>query len=457
MKEQAIEVRQWVLKRMGGMSRTKVIALGFALIILTGALLLMLPISSREGIVTNFWDCLFTATSATCVTGLVVVDTYQHWTIFGQIVIILLIQIGGLGFVTFLTIFSMIAHRKIGLKERSLMSESVNAMQLGGIIKLTRKILYGTLIVEGTGATILWIRFIPDFGVIRGLYYGIFHAISAFCNAGFDLMGYADPYISLCNYSGDWVVNLTIMSLIVIGGIGFIVWDDVTHHRLHFRKYRVHTKIVLVTTAALIFGGALIFYLIERNYLLDGMGPGEAFLCSMFASITPRTAGFNSTDIATAREASKFLFIILMFIGGSPGSTAGGIKTTTFALFVLYMKANFQRAKGVHAFRRRLDEEAIKKASAIVCTNTFLVVTASMIICGTQGFDLADVVLETVSAMSTVGMSSGITRGLSILSKVSLVCLMYAGRVGSLSVVLSVRDKKKVEPYTYPEEKLLIG
>lgn len=439
------------------LSRMQIIALGFFLIIMTGTLLLMLPISSRTGTWTGFWDSLFTATSATCVTGLVMVDTYVHWNLFGQLVILTMIQIGGLGFMTVGVLFSLVIHRKIGLRERGVLSESVNAIQIGGIVHLVKKILMGTLIIEGTGALLLSIRFCGELGFARGIYYGIFHSISAFCNAGFDLMGYQGEFASLVNYSGDWLVNLTIMSLVIIGGIGFLVWDDLTQKKFHFRKYRVHTKIVLITTFILVFGGALLFYLFESGNLAKGMGPGETFLTCMFDSVTPRTAGFNTTDIARLSDSSKLLSIILMFIGGSPGSTAGGIKTTTFVVFLLYVRANIKRTRGVNIFRRRIDEDAIKKASAVACTNLVLALGAALLICAVQGMDLRDVLLETFSAISTVGMSTGITRDFVTVSKAAVIVLMYCGRVGSLSMALSFTEKKKMSPVELPEEKILIG
>lgn len=444
----------WVSKKM---SKMQIIALSFFIVIMLGTLLLTLPISSKSGIWTNFWDALFTATSATCVTGLVVVDTWSHWNLFGQLVILIMIQIGGLGFMTVSVLFALMTHRKIGLRQRSLLSESVNAIQLGGIVGLVRKILFGTIIIEGTGAVLLSIRFCGELGLGRGIYYGIFHSISAFCNAGFDLMGYQGEYSSMVNYSGDWLVNITLVLLIVIGGIGFLVWDDITKKKWHFRQYRVHSKIVLITTAGLLAGGTLLFYLFEKNNILAGMGTGETFLSSLFASVTTRTAGFNTTDIASYTDASKLLSTILMFIGGSPGSTAGGIKTTTFIIFLLYMRSNLMRTKGVNIFHRRLDDETIKKASAVVCTNMLLALSVTLLICGTQGMGLADVLLEAVSAMSTVGMSSGITRGFTLVSKLGIILLMYCGRVGSLSFALSFTDKKKTSPIEYPEEKILIG
>lgn len=442
---------------LGKLSKMQIIALGFFLIIMTGSLLLCLPISSKEGTWTSFLDCLFTATSATCVTGLVVVDTFTHWTVFGQIVILIMIQIGGLGFMSIGVLFALMMHRKIGLRERRILTESVNAMQLGGIVNLFKKILIGTLIVEGTGAILLSIRFSGMLGLGKGIYYGIFHSISAFCNAGFDLMGFQEPYCSLVSFSGDWLVNLTIVALIVIGGIGFLVWDDIIRNKHHFKKYRLHTKVVLITTLVLLVGGTLLFYLFERNNLAQNMGPGETFLTCLFDAVTPRTAGFNTTDIAGLKDSSKLLSMILMFIGGSPGSTAGGIKTTTIVVFLLYMRSNIRRTRGINIFRRKLEDDAIKRAGTIACTNMILALSAMLVICGTQALDLRDVALETISAISTVGMSTGITRELTAVSRLAVIVLMYCGRVGSLSVLISFTDRRKKSPVEYPEEKILIG
>ena len=276
-----------MLKRL---SKAQTIALGFFLIIMTGTLLLMLPISSRSGQVTSFHDALFTATSATCVTGLIVADTYQHWSNFGQVVILALIQTGGLGFITMGIFFSVFLKRKTGLKERNLVQESVNAFDIGGVVRLVKKIVFGTMIIEGTGALILFFRFLPQMGVAKALWNGVFHAISAFCNAGFDIMGKYGAYSSLTSYYDDITVNLVIMMLIIIGGIGFIVWDDISIHKWHVRKYRLHTRIVLLTTTILVFGGAFLFYVFERNNLLAGMSVKGQVLSSLFGSVTARTA-----------------------------------------------------------------------------------------------------------------------------------------------------------------------
>ena len=372
-------------------SQTQFIAYGFFCIIITGTLLLMLPFASRDGQSEPFLNCLFTATSASCVTGLVVADTWSQWSLFGQLVILTMIQIGGLGFITVGVFISIVLRRKIGLKERGLMMESVNTLQIGGVVRLAKKIIIGTCIFEGTGAVLLAIRFIPQFGFLRGLFYGIFHSISAFCNAGFDLMGGQTPYSSFVAYYDDWLVNLVIMSLIIIGGIGFIVWDDLSRNKLHFRKYMLQTKIVLVTTAILVFGGGLLFYLLERNHLLVGMNTSGKILTSLFSSVTARTAGFNTTDTAALTDGSKLLTIILMFIGGSPGSTAGGIKTTTLVVLLLCVHSNIKQTYGINIFGRRLENDAVKRAGTILTINLLLAVTASLAIMAIQplGFPIS--------------------------------------------------------------------
>lgn len=444
-------------RRRVQLSQTQTIALGFFIMILIGTVLLMLPVSSRSGKATPFLDALFTAVSASCVTGLVVVDTCMHWSLFGQLIILVMIQIGGLGFMTIGIFFSILLRRKISLRERGLMQESVNTLQIGGIIKLARKIVKGTLLVEGIGALILAVRFSFQLGIGKGVYYGIFHSISAFCNAGFDLMGYQGEYNSLVNYAPDIVVNATVMLLVVTGGIGFIVWDDVTKHKLKFRKYMLHTKIVLVSTAFLLVSGALLFWILERNQTLAGRGVFEQLLCSLFASVSARTAGFNTVDLANLTDAGKFLNVVLMFIGGSPGSTAGGIKTTTVVVILMYIWSNMKHTYGCNLFGRRLDNESIVKASAVFCTNLFLATAAVLIISAVQVLPVADVLMEVFSAIGTVGMSTGITRELMPPSRLVIMALMYCGRIGSLSFALSFTQKKKIAPVQQPVEQINIG
>lgn len=439
------------------LSKVQTIALGFFLIIGTGTLLLMLPIASRSGQSTGLLNALFTATSSTCVTGLVVVDTYTNWTLFGQVVILLLIQTGGLGFITIGVFFSIFLKRRIGLKERNLIQESVNTLQIGGAVRLVKKIVLYALIIEGIGAVLLMLRFIPRFGWIKGVWYGIFHSVSAFCNAGIDLMGQIQEYGSLTMYYDDILVNVVIMSLIVVGGIGFIVWDDISTHKLHIKKYMLHTKIVLSMTLILLLGGALFFFLFERNNVLAGMAPQGQILSSLFGSVTPRTAGFNTTDTAVYTEATKLLTVILMFIGGSPGSTAGGIKTTTMVVILLYIWSNLRNKKGLNIFGRRLDEDSVRKASTVFFINLILATTCAAIICGLETFALSDILVEVFSAIGTVGITIGITRDLCTISKVMLIILMFCGRIGSMSFALSFTEKKQNTSVQLPVERITIG
>ncbi len=439
------------------LTATRTIAAGFLGIILAGTFLLMLPVSSAEGNVTDFLTALFTATSATCVTGLVVVDTYAGWSVFGKAVILLLIQIGGLGFMTVGVFVAVLMKKNIGLKERGILQESMNTLQIGGIVRLVKKITIGTFAIEGIGALLLSIRFIPQMGWAAGICNGIFHSISAFCNAGFDLMGRKEEYSSLVSYSGDFLVNITVMLLIIIGGIGFLVWDDLQKKKFRFKEYLLHTKIVLVMTFVLIFAGAFLIYLFEKDHLMADMGAGETILTSLFASVTARTAGFNTIDVGGMSASSKLVTIVLMFIGGSPGSTAGGIKTTTFAVMLIFVWANLRNSHGSNIFGRRLEEEEIRKASIVVTINLLLAVTAAIIVCAIQALPMEDVLLEVFSAIGTVGMSSGITRELNVISRGMIILLMYCGRIGSMTFALSFTERKRVAPVQLPAEKIIIG
>lgn len=439
------------------LSATQTIALGFLVIILMGTILLMLPIAARNGESAGFLTALFTATSATCVTGLIVADTYTYWSVFGRLVILTLIQIGGLGFMTIGVFVAIFLKKNIGLKERGILQESMNTFQIGGIVKLVKKITIGTFVIEGIGALLLSIRFIPKMGFAEGIGNGIFHSVSAFCNAGFDLMGKFEEYASLSSLSDDMVVNITVMLLIIIGGIGFLVWDDLHKKKLRFKEYLLHTKIVLTTTGILIFGGAVLIYLFEKNNLMAGMGTSETVLTSLFASVTARTAGFNSIDTAGMTVSSKLLTMMLMFIGGSPGSTAGGIKTTTFAVMLIFVWANLRNSHGSNIFGRRLEEGEIRKASIVVTINLVLAIVAAIAICGLQTLPMEDVLFEVFSAIGTVGMSTGITRDLTAISRVIIIILMYCGRIGSMTFALSFTERKKVAPVQLPAEKIIIG
>ncbi len=439
------------------LTRTQWIAVGFLLIILCGTCLLMLPISSRMPGGTDFLSALFTAASATCVTGLVVVDTYQHWTLFGQTVILLMIQVGGLGFVTFGVTILLMMGKRIGLADRGLLRDSVNTLELGGIVRLAKLIVKGTLLIEGTGAVLLSIRFVPEFGLAEGIYYGIFHSVSAFCNAGFDLMGRFEAYSSLVRYADDWLVNLTTVSLVLIGGLGFVVWRDLYKNRLHMKKYTLHTKMVLTALVVLVVFPMPLFWLLERGGVLAGLDGSGQFLGSLFAVVTPRTAGFNTTDVAGMGDAGKLLTLVLMLIGGNPGSTAGGVKTTTIMVLLFYVVSMIQHRDGVNIYGRRLEDGMIEKAAIVFTLTLTMAVTASYLICAIDGLPLTDVLLETFSAVDTVGMSTGITRKTGACSRVILILLMYCGRIGSLSFALAFTDKKRRSSLRQPMERINIG
>ncbi|MCI9007453.1 MAG: Trk family potassium uptake protein [Lachnospiraceae bacterium] len=439
------------------LTRTQWIAVGFLLIILCGTCLLMLPISSRMPGGTDFLSALFTAASATCVTGLVVVDTYQHWTLFGQTVILLMIQVGGLGFVTFGVTILLMMGKRIGLADRGLLRDSVNTLELGGIVRLAKLIVKGTLLIEGTGAVLLSIRFVPEFGLAEGIYYGIFHSVSAFCNAGFDLMGRFEAYSSLVRYADDWLVNLTTVSLVLIGGLGFVVWRDLYKNRLHMKKYTLHTKMVLTALVVLVVFPMPLFWLLERGGVLAGLDGSGQFLGSLFAVVTPRTAGFNTTDVAGMGDAGKLLTLVLMLIGGNPGSTAGGVKTTTIMVLLFYVVSMIQHRDGVNIYGRRLEDGMIEKAAIVFTLTLTMAVTASFLICAIDGLPLTDVLLETFSAVDTVGMSTGITRKTGACSRVILILLMYCGRIGSLSFALAFTDKKRRSSLRQPMERINIG
>ena len=445
------------LMRPSRFSKVQIIALSFLGIIVAGTLLLLLPFATREGESTTLLDAAFTAVSATCVTGLIVHDTFRHWTLFGQLVILVMIQLGGLGLMAFSVTFSLLLRRRIGLKERGILQESVNTLQIGGIVKLVRQMLLGTLLFEGLGALLLSIRFIGDFGVGKGLYYGIFHSISAFCNGGFDLMGVREAGSSMTYYAGDPLVNLTLIALIMIGGTGFLVWDDLLKDKWHFRRYRLHTKLVLSMSAILLFGGALLFYLLERGGILAGEPVGKQILLSLFQSATTRTAGFNTAKTAALGDSSKLWMAMLMFVGGNPGSTAGGIKTTTLAVLLIYLRSTLRRTKGAEMFGRRLEEEAVKRAAAILTLSLMLDLFGTLALTALEQLPLADVLFEVVSALGTVGISVGITGGLSAVSKLILMFGLYCGRMGSLTFALIFTENRQTSPAQKPTERISVG
>ena len=443
-------------RKKAKLSNVQIIALGFFIMILLGTGLLMLPISSVSP--ASFGDALFTATSASCVTGLVQQDTGTYWTTFGQLVIITLIQIGGLGVMTIATLFLLLLRRRMGLRQREVVVEGISYNQLGGFAPFIRRVLLGTLLMEGLGAALLSIRFVPEMGLGRGIYYGVWHSISAFCNAGFDLMGpCSGPYSSFTAYAGDPLVSLTVCALILVGGLGFLVWDDLVRNKLRWRRYRLQTKVVLTVTAALTLGGGALFFLLERENLGAGRPLGEQILSALFDAVTPRTAGFNSTDTAALSPGSLLLTIIFMFIGGSPGSTAGGVKTTTVFVVLLHALSGVRRERSANAFGRSIGDGALKKATSVLYTNLLLALAGAVVICLVQTLPLTDVLFETFSAIGTAGMTTGITRDLLPLSQAVIIFLMYCGRVGSISFAVALLEKRALPPVTLPQEEITIG
>lgn len=440
-------------------SPMKLILGGYCLIILVGTLLLTLPIAARSGQWTPISDCFFTATSATCVTGLIRYDTYTHWTLFGQLVIISLIQIGGVGFMTVAIMIMVAARKKISLSQRALMQSSVSAPQLGGIVRMTKFIALGTLVVELIGAFFLSFSFVPKFGWKKGIYFSVFHSISAFCNAGFDLMGgTTGKFSSLTGWADDWYFNTIIMLLIIIGGLGFFVWHDVIKNRLRFRKLKLQSKMVLCVSFAVVFIGALILFLTETGHeAYEGMALNEQILASLFQSVTSRTAGFNTANLSAMTDAGIFVMTCLMFIGGSPGSTAGGIKTTTFWVLCISIFTTFFRKKNVEAFGRRMDEHITRTASCVFMIYLLMSCGVAVIISAIENVPLVDALCESVSAMATVGVTVGITPSLGMVSKLLLAFLMLCGRVGSITMLLAFSSEKKVTNSRLPFEQIQVG
>lgn len=428
---------------------------GFMSLILVGALLLMLPISSRAMAWTPFLDALFTSTSATCVTGLIVFDTYTHWSLFGQMIILLLIQIGGLGIITISILLAILLGKKIGLKQRFIMQESISAPKMGGIVRITRAIILLSLIFECIAACLLSIRFIPDFGFWEGIWYSIFHAVSAFCNAGFDLMGQNAPFSSLTAYSNDGLVLGVIMLLIILGGLGFYVWDDLKDKGFKFKKYRLQTKLVLVTTICLLVIPTVIFFFLEYN--TTNLSFSERLLASSFQAVSPRTAGFNSMDYSQMSEAGIMLTTFLMLIGGSSGSTAGGMKTTTLAVLVITLFSVFNKKEGVQAFNRRIPEDIIHSTVVLVTMYLGLFLICSLVISYIDHLPILTACFEVASALATVGLTLGVTPALSASSHVILIILMFIGRVGGLTLIYTMNAHHQQAPSSVPQERIAIG
>ena len=439
------------------LSSWQFLALGYLLIILLGSLLLSLPAASRAGTGTPYLDALFTATSATCVTGLAVADTYLHWSLFGQIVILLLIQVGGIGFMTVLTLSLLLLRKNVGLYQRQLIMQAAGNLSLSGSVALIRRILLGTLLIEGCGAALLSIRFCQDFGLWEGLYYGVFHAVSAFCNAGFDLMGRFGPFSSLAPYAGDPLVCLTAIALILLGGLGFLVWTDLLKCRFRFRRFSLHTRIALVASAVLVAVPTALFYGYERHGLLAGLSTPQALLRALFAAVTPRTAGFATIDMAQLSTGSALLTTVLMFIGGNSGSTAGGIKITTFVVMLLSPLAGARRSSELVVGGRQLDESIAREAAATLSAYLVFAVAGCMVLSAAEPFGLTEILLEVVSAVATVGISTGITASLTAVSRVTLILLMFAGRLGVMTLAIAFGHRRNPPPLRRPTDRILIG
>ena len=423
------------------------------MIIIIGSLLLMLPISSVSGKVTPFNESLFTATSAVCVTGLVVQDTGSYWSAFGQAIILILIQIGGLGVITVAASFALLSGRKISLMQRSTMQEAIAAPKIGGIVRLTGFVLKATLIFELSGAVIMMPVLCKDYGV-KGVWLAVFHSISAFCNAGFDILGTdASKYVSLTQYVNCTSINLAVIFLIVIGGIGFLTWEDIYTNKLHFRRYRMQSKVILITSAVLIIVPALYFFFFDLNNLPIK----QRILSSLFQSVTTRTAGFNTVDLTALQEPSIATMIVLMIIGGSPGSTAGGIKTTTVAVLIANSLATFGRKDSSHFFKRRIDNQVVKNASTILIMYLVLSFTGAVAISTAEKIPFLKCLFETSSAIGTVGLTLGITPELGLFSQLILILLMFCGRVGGLTLIYAAISNTKKNISKYPLEHITVG
>ena len=440
-------------------SPTRIIAITFAAIILAGTLLLMLPIASRTGQSNGFRTALFTATSATCVTGLVMGDTWSLWSGFGQAVIITMIEIGGLGFMSAASVVLFLFRRKVGLRQRMIMAQALSLNEMEGVVRLQKWVLFGSLTVQGIGALILFLRFLPQFGWGTALKWGLFHSISAFCNAGFDIFGAIEPGKGVILFNADPVVCLTLMALVVVGGLGFFVWEEVVRVR-RFKKFSVYTKLVLITTGVLLLFGTVVFLLLEWSNpkTLGDMPVWQKLLNSAFQSVTLRTAGFASVDQGAMTDGSKALSIVLMLIGGSSGSTAGGIKTVTVIVLLLFMWTRIRGRRTVTVFKRTIPGDKVVDAMTIIVIVVGLAFAGAIVVCTTSGVSFTDALYETASALATVGLTTGITPELSILSQFMIIIFMYFGRVGVLTISLGfLLGNKADDRFQYADTNLLIG
>lgn len=439
-------------------SATRILLAGYCMVILLGTLLLCLPVSLRDPSQTDIFTSFFTATSSACVTGLVLVDTWTHWTFFGQAVILALIQVGGLGFMTVCIAAVSFTHQKIGVSSRIIMQNSISAPQVGGIVRMTRFAAAGTLVAEAMGAALLSFYFVPRLGPAEGLWYSMFHSVSAFCNAGFDLMGQFGPFDSMTSLSGCLLVNLTLMALIVSGGLGFLVWSDLFRCHFHFHRLTFHSKIcVSVTLFLLLTGGLLLFILESEGPAMEGMKTWEKWMAAFFQSATARTAGFNTLSFTSMTEAGLLIMILLMLVGGSPGSTAGGIKTTTFAVLTLSIITTVKNRRSTEAFGRRMEEGVTRTSTAVLMCYLMLSLGTALVISHQEDLPVLFCLFESVSAIATVGGTCGLTPQLSQFSAFLLACLMIFGRVGSLTLLRSIWSGRSYTGSQVPQEKIQIG
>lgn len=440
-------------KKGGKINPPRVLAYGFASLIILGTLLLNLPIASKTGESVGLIDAFFTASSAVCVTGLVVVNTQEFWSTFGHVVIIALIQMGGLGFMTITTVGALILGKKLTFKDRLIIKEQLNQDTMTGLVKLTKYVLFATLAIESIGAIFLSTRFIPEYGLVKGIWFSVFHSISAFCNAGFDIIG-----DGIIEYAGDTVIVLTISSLIILGGLGFSVYIDIERKR-SFKRLQLHSKLAITITIFLLLVGTVLFFIIEDSNpdTIKNMTGKDKLLASFFQSVITRTAGFSSVDLSKIYDTTAFVMIILMFIGGSPGSTGGGIKTTTFGVLMLTTLSVIRGERDVVAFKKRVNTDIIFRALAIVMVSMGLIMMVSFVLTLTEEFGFLDILFETTSAFATVGVTRGITSNLSVIGKIIISLTMYAGRVGPLTMAFAFASKAKNQSYRYSEANVLVG
>jgi trk system potassium uptake protein TrkH len=437
----------------------QILVLGFATIIIIGCFLLMLPIASASGRSMPFIDALFMATSATCITGLLVVDPSIHFTVFGEIVIIILIQLGGLGFMSMATLFAFVLRKKITLKERLILQEALNQNSMEGIVRLFRKVLLYTLTIEGIGAVLFTIRWSFDMDFSKAIYYGIWHAVSIFNNSGFDLFGsLTGPFSSMTSYVADPFTNVIAMCLVILGGIGFIVLSDLLDYK-KTKKLTLHSKVVLSMTGLLIIIGAIVIFIFEYTNAktMGSLDAGGKILASFFQSVTSRTAGVNTLDIGSLRQATQFFMIILMFIGASPGSTGGGIKTTTFTILLAAVITMIRGKEDIVIFRFRLAKDRILKAITLTMIALFIVIIVSMVLSTTENAPFLQILFEVTSAFGTVGHTMGLTPHLTLFGKIVICLTMFAGRLGPITLAYALQPKQEKELFRYPEGKITIG